>query len=167
MASVHPRGRAAYLAAALFVSTADSAAAQAPVSLSDAEICLAANRSLSLGAPLPRTTARLNAGDPLRIVAVGSSSTTGLWVLSSAATYPEVMRRELARLRPSARVEIINSVFYQNSGAVWISPAIELDVQNSLFFGSGNGQELVWEPVEVGETKRPRGRRVPAPGACR
>jgi acyl-CoA thioesterase I len=108
-ASVRYRARAAYLAAALFISTADGAAAQAPASLSDAEICLAANRSLSLGAPLPRTTTRLNAGDPLRIVAIGSSSTTGLWVLSSAATYPEVMRRELARLRPSARVEIINS----------------------------------------------------------
>jgi hypothetical protein len=53
------------------------------------------------------------------------------------------------------RVEIINSVFYQNSGAVWISPAMALDVQNSLFFGSGNGQELVWEPVSVGEMESP------------
>jgi hypothetical protein len=58
--------------------------------------CLAANRSLSLGALLPRAAARLKAGDSLRIVAVGSSSTTGLWVLNPDATYPEVMRREVA-----------------------------------------------------------------------
>jgi lysophospholipase L1-like esterase len=45
----------------------------------------------------------------LRIVAVGSSSTTGLWVWSSAETYPEVMRRELTSLRPKVRIEIINS----------------------------------------------------------
>jgi acyl-CoA thioesterase I len=82
--------------------------AQVPARPSDAEACLAANRSLSLGAPLPRTTARLKAGDLLRIVAVGSSSTTGLWVLSSDATYPEVMRRKLARLRPQTRIEVIN-----------------------------------------------------------
>jgi hypothetical protein len=30
----------------------------------------------------------------------GSSSTVGLWMLASAATYPEAMRRELLRLSP-------------------------------------------------------------------
>jgi acyl-CoA thioesterase I len=109
MTGAHRSTQAAWLAAALLITGSAGARAQAPASASDAETCLAANRTLSLGAPLPRTTARLNGGDPLRIVAVGSSSTTGLWVLSSAATYPEVMRRELARLRPTARVEIVNS----------------------------------------------------------
>jgi acyl-CoA thioesterase I len=99
----------ARLLAAFWVFAAGGALAQTPANPSDSEVCLAANRGLSLGAPLPRTMARLNAGDPVRIVAVGSSSTTGLWVLSPDATYPEVMRRELARLRPSARIEVINS----------------------------------------------------------
>ena len=94
---------AAGLAAGFIGAAADPAPAQSP-----AEFCLAANRALSLGAPLPRTAARLKAG-ALRIVAVGSSSTTGLWVLSADATYPEVMRRELAALRPAARIETINS----------------------------------------------------------
>ena len=94
--------------AAFVIAASQGALAQAPAPPSDAEACLAANRSLSLGAPLPRTAARLKAGDLLRIVAVGSSSTTGLWVLSSDATYPEVMRRELARLRPQMRIEVIN-----------------------------------------------------------
>jgi lysophospholipase L1-like esterase len=61
-----------------------------------------------LGAPLPRVTARLKAGDRIRIVAIGSSSTVGLWVMNSAATYPEVMRRELTDLRPTLRIEVIN-----------------------------------------------------------
>jgi acyl-CoA thioesterase I len=96
-------------AAGLAVVSVGGAAAQTPAKPSDAEVCLAANQSLSLGAPLPRTVARLKAGATLRIVAIGSSSTTGLWVTSRAATYPEVMRRELARLSPSARVEVVNS----------------------------------------------------------
>jgi hypothetical protein len=54
-----------------------------------------------------------------------------------------------------ARLEIVNSVFYQNSGAIWVSPAFELDVQNSLFFGSANGQELIWGDVMVGEGDSP------------
>ena len=96
-------------AVALSIAAAEGAHGQAPASPSDAETCLAANRSLSLGVALPRTAGRLKAGDSLRMVAVGSSSTTGLWVLSPTATYPEVLRRELARLRPAARLEIINS----------------------------------------------------------
>src|SRR5262249_58282729 len=54
-------------------------------------------------------SARRDAAATLRIVAIGLSSSTGLWVVTRAATYPEVMRRELARLWPSARIEVVNS----------------------------------------------------------
>src|SRR5262249_28879079 len=93
--------------AGLAAVSVGAAAAQTPAKPSDAEVCLDANQSLSLGASC--TTARLSAAATLRIVAIGSSSTTGLWVASRAATYPEVMRRELARLWPSARIEVVNS----------------------------------------------------------
>jgi len=53
------------------------------------------------------------------------------------------------------RLEIVNSVFYQNSGAIWVSPAFTLDVRNSIFFGSGNGQELVWGDLGIGEQDQP------------
>jgi acyl-CoA thioesterase I len=96
-------------AAALAAVCAGVAVGQTPPKPTDAEVCLAANTSLSLGAALPRVAARLKAGEPLRIVAIGSSSTAGLWVMSRAATYPEVMRRELSRLWPNARVEVVNS----------------------------------------------------------
>jgi lysophospholipase L1-like esterase len=74
-----------------------------------AEACLAANRDMSLGARLARTSARLKSGERLLIVAIGSSSTVGLWVLQSSATYPEVMRQELVRLRPNAEIKVVNS----------------------------------------------------------
>jgi acyl-CoA thioesterase-1 len=83
--------------------------ARAQAEMSTAETCLAANSNLSLGVRLPRTEAQLKSGEPLRIVAIGSSSTVGLWVMSSAATYPEVMRRELERLQPNARIDVVNS----------------------------------------------------------
>jgi lysophospholipase L1-like esterase len=78
---------------------------QAQEALSSAERCLAANPNVSLGAQ----AARLKSGEPLKIVAIGSSSTVGLWVIGSASTYPEVMRRELLRLRSNATIKIINS----------------------------------------------------------
>ncbi len=102
MAKISWRIVAACMSAALLIPSGASAQ-------STAEVCLAANRDLSLGAGLPRTGARLKAGAPITIVAVGSSSTTGLWVLSANATYPGVMQRELAALRPAARIEVVNS----------------------------------------------------------
>jgi acyl-CoA thioesterase I len=93
-------------AAALLIATCESALAQR---LTPAETCLAANETLSLGARLPRTAARLNSGQALKVVAIGSSSTVGLWVFNRSATYPMVMRRELVRLRPNALVEVVNS----------------------------------------------------------
>src|SRR5262249_58014345 len=95
--------RGAWLArcvAGLAAVSVGGAAAQTPAKPSDAEACLDANQSLSLGASLPRTTARLSAAATLPIVAIGSSSTTGLWVATRAGTYPEVMRREVPRRWP-------------------------------------------------------------------
>jgi len=49
-------------------------------------------------------------------------------------------------------MEIVNSVFYQNAGAVWIAPGHDLDVRHSLFYGAANGMELEWAGrVEIGE----------------
>ena len=99
----------ACVGAAMLAGSSGGALPQAQRGVSSADRCLAANRVLSLGAQLPRTAARLKSNEPLRIVAIGSSSTVGLWVLRSAATYPEVMRRELLRLRSNATINVINS----------------------------------------------------------
>ncbi len=102
-------GRMAYLGAAILGAASGNAQAQTPANMSPAEICLAANSSLSLGARLPRTGARLKSHESLNIVAVGSSSTVGLWELRPSATYPEVMRREILRLQSDAKISITNS----------------------------------------------------------
>jgi len=97
------------LSIAIPISAASSTAVQAQHRPSPAETCLAANPNISIGIRLPRTGTRLTSGARLKVVAIGSSSTVGLWVLNSAATYPAVMRQELIRLRPDAQIEVINS----------------------------------------------------------
>ncbi|WP_245315654.1 SGNH/GDSL hydrolase family protein [Bradyrhizobium neotropicale] len=101
--------RIASIGAAMLVGSSGGAPSHAQEEMPSAERCLAANRDVSLGAQLPRTAARFKSGEPLKIVAIGSSSTVGLWMLRSAATYPEVMRRELLRLRSNATIKVINS----------------------------------------------------------
>jgi acyl-CoA thioesterase I len=101
--------RIACLGAAIAGGATESARAQVPANMSAAETCLAANSNLSLGVRLPRTADRLKSGELLKIVAIGSSSTVGLWEFRPATTYPDVMRREILRLQPNARISITNS----------------------------------------------------------
>lgn len=101
--------RIAYLGVAIVGSATESAHAQDAANMPAAETCLAANSNLSLGARLPRTGDRLKSGELLRIVAIGSSSTVGLWEFRPTTTYPEVMRREILRLQPRAQISITNS----------------------------------------------------------
>lgn len=91
------------------VALATAPAASRAVEASPAETCLAVNEGLSLGAPLPRTAGVLKARAPLRIVAIGSSSTVGLWMARQENTYPGVMRAELLRLDPEMQIEIVNA----------------------------------------------------------
>jgi lysophospholipase L1-like esterase len=81
--------------------------AQAQQAAGDA--CLAFKKGMSLGTSLARTRTKLQAGEPLVVVALGSSSTTGFGLLRSGGAFPDVMKQELLRLRPSARIELINS----------------------------------------------------------
>ncbi|WFU45422.1 SGNH/GDSL hydrolase family protein (plasmid) [Bradyrhizobium sp. CB82] len=99
----------ASIGAAMMIGLSSTAPSRAQDEISSGERCLAANLDVSLGTQLPHTAARLRSGEPLKIVAIGSSSTVGLWVFRSAATYPEVMRRELSRLRSNAKINVINS----------------------------------------------------------
>jgi lysophospholipase L1-like esterase len=71
--------------------------------------CLAIGQRLTEAAPLARTATALQANGPLRIVAIGSSSTRGLWQTDSALTYPGMLKSELERLRPGLQVAITNS----------------------------------------------------------
>lgn len=73
------------------------------------EACLAIDQRLTEAAPLTQTAATLQANGSLRIVAIGSSSTRGLWQTDPARTYPGMLKAELERLKPGIQVSIVNS----------------------------------------------------------
>jgi acyl-CoA thioesterase I len=73
------------------------------------ESCLKFKTGLSLGAKLPYTKAKLRQGQKLTIVAFGSSSTTGFGALEFGASFPNIMKQELSRLRPYANIDLINA----------------------------------------------------------
>ena len=62
----------------------------------------------SLGAPLPRTAARLKAKEPLTIVALGSSSTEGIGASRPDRTYPSRLAALLQRRFPDVPIRVVN-----------------------------------------------------------
>lgn len=57
---------------------------------------------------LPRVAERLRRGEPVKIVALGSSSTEGVGASSADATYPSRLSVELRQLWSSAGVTVVN-----------------------------------------------------------
>jgi acyl-CoA thioesterase I len=70
--------------------------------------CAAPSDIARLAYPLVRTAKRLAAGDPLKIIAIGSSSTAGAGASSPAASYPSRLQIELAQMFPRIPVTVIN-----------------------------------------------------------
>jgi lysophospholipase L1-like esterase len=58
--------------------------------------------------PLSRIAARLAAGQPITIVAIGSSSTAGAGASSSAASYPSRLEALLRERLPNALAKVLN-----------------------------------------------------------
>ncbi|MCU0886542.1 MAG: GDSL-type esterase/lipase family protein [Rubritepida sp.] len=59
--------------------------------------------------PLPGMTAELAAGEPLTIVALGSSSTEGAGASAPAASYPSRLEAALRRALPGLPVRVVNA----------------------------------------------------------
>jgi acyl-CoA thioesterase I len=57
---------------------------------------------------LPHVTAKLRAGEAIKIVALGSSSTEGAGASTMAATYPTRMSDELRQLWPKNAITVLN-----------------------------------------------------------
>ena len=81
-----------------------AAAAGGPTNI---ERCLAIAAPMDLGAALPHTRTKLRASQPLTIVALGSSSTSGFG--GFGRSFPAAMKGELSRRHPSLRITVINS----------------------------------------------------------
>lgn len=58
--------------------------------------------------PLPRMAQKLTQGQPIVIVAIGSSSTAGAGASSPAANYPSRLQAELRRLFPDHPITVVN-----------------------------------------------------------
>ena len=70
--------------------------------------CLPAKGIASSSGSLPRVAKRLAAGDPVTIVAFGSSTTVGYGTSSAAYTYPNRLADQLRRKFPTADISIVN-----------------------------------------------------------
>jgi lysophospholipase L1-like esterase len=59
-------------------------------------------------APMPRVARRINAHEPVTIIALGSSSTAGAGASSAAFSYPSRLARELKRRFPFESFKVLN-----------------------------------------------------------
>lgn len=71
--------------------------------------CTAPVELIKLGAPLPKLMASVKTGEPLTIVALGSSSTSGAGASSRAFSYPARLEKELRTAWPKNDVRVINA----------------------------------------------------------
>jgi lysophospholipase L1-like esterase len=92
--------RATHVAAALLV-TAVPAIAQTPVCETPANI-------VRLNSTLPRVAAKIAAGQPVTIVAIGSSSTAGAGASTPANSYPSRLQVFLSEQFPRQKFTVIN-----------------------------------------------------------
>ncbi len=89
--------------ACVLAMTAPVAVANEP---SPRAICHAPADLIRLAYPLTRTAHRLTAGEPLTIVAIGSSSTAGAGASSPDASYPSRLAAELRQRFPHNRIRV-------------------------------------------------------------
>jgi len=85
-------------------ATPSSATPAAPHSAA----CTVAADQVRFDFPLPRTAQRLVSGLPIKIVALGSSSTYGAGASTSAASYPSRLAEELVRRFPGHKFTVLN-----------------------------------------------------------
>ena len=74
----------------------------------DSAACTVATDQVRFDFPLPRMAQRLVSGLPIKIVALGSSSTYGAGASTSAASYPSRLADELARRFPGHKFTVLN-----------------------------------------------------------
>jgi acyl-CoA thioesterase I len=84
------------------------AALTSPATAPRAPACKVAAEQVRFDRPLPRTARLLVSGEPIKIVALGSSSTFGAGASTSAASYPSRLAEELARHFPGHEITVLN-----------------------------------------------------------
>ena len=70
--------------------------------------CAVPARIAAITGRLPHTALRLRNGEPVKIVAIGSSSTEGIGASSPDLAYPQQLQRELERRFPASVIRVMN-----------------------------------------------------------
>src|SRR5438093_4685192 len=91
------------VAGMMFAGLAERAPAQSPP-----EACSVASDLVRLALPLSRVAQRLADGEPVKIIAIGSSSTAGAGASSRAFSYPSRLEVELRTRFPRASITVVN-----------------------------------------------------------
>jgi lysophospholipase L1-like esterase len=95
-------------AIALIVAAMLPGAATAAEPSADPARCAAPPASIAIIPPLERVAARIEARVPLTIVAVGSSSTSGIGASGPAFAYPSRLQAELQARLPNQEIHVVN-----------------------------------------------------------
>lgn len=82
--------------------------ANAPSSNPLSAQCAVPSAEIAAPAPLPATVARLEASQPLRILAIGSSSTWGVGATSRRKNYPSQLENLLGKILKGVDVDVVN-----------------------------------------------------------
>ena len=70
--------------------------------------CAVPTSEIAAPAPLPATIVRLEGNQPLRILAIGSSSTWGVGATSRRKNYPSQLEAMLERVLKTVPIEVVN-----------------------------------------------------------
>jgi acyl-CoA thioesterase I len=99
-----------FIAAVLLTAAAATSSLAIPPVLAQptSPICNIWPEQAHFSLPLPKTARRLARGQPIKIVALGSSSTYGAGASSSAAAYPSRLAEELSERLPGHAVTVLN-----------------------------------------------------------
>jgi acyl-CoA thioesterase I len=88
--------------------TGSALAWQTPGPAEPSDACSAPTEVTRLEQSLVRTAARIAQGQPLKIVALGSSSTAGFGASSASRSYPSRLEAELRSLLPERDIVVVN-----------------------------------------------------------
>lgn len=96
------------LAVAVFAQPAGAQSQPPAAAPLPANICTVPPEFVNMPTQLRHTRAAFKAGKPIRIVALGTSSTAGTGAATRADAYPAQLQAELSRLLPGAKIIVIN-----------------------------------------------------------
>jgi acyl-CoA thioesterase I len=105
---IHPWVRPLARRVALLVASTAIALSPLAARAAQPEFCAGPPGGIPIIAPLAHLAAKIDKGGPINIVAVGSSSTSGIGASSPDTAYPSRLEVELRKLFPKLEIHVVN-----------------------------------------------------------